>query len=227
MRLILLSIFLLFSVCCFAQQFRKYPFETGMIEYKLEGYSKGKQVTYWDQFGYHEFTIVEQEIDLLGEKSTSKKATLILGDFIYEWSLNDKYLRKSFNHDVEIWQQGKFTSNNWENFFRRCMDLQGYEYIGSEKAINKQCEMYDGLQKRWYWNGILIQTESVLLNKRQTMQASKIKTNIDISPSLFHLPEGKIVIDNAQRKSDLQYDEGEEYNPSDVKNNLDKLFKKE
>jgi hypothetical protein len=227
MNLIPLIVLLAFSGVCVAQQFSKYPFETGMIEYKLEGYSKGKQVTYWSKFGYNEYTIVEQETNLLGEKSVSKKATLVLGDFIYEWSLNDKYLRKTFNYDTEIWQQGKFTASDWESFFRKCMDIQGYEKAGNEKINNKMCEIYNGLQKRWYWNGLLMKTESALLNNKQVMLVSKMKTNIDIPPSFFDVPDGKIVIDNSQRKLEMQFDEGEEYNPSELKNNLDKLFKKE
>jgi len=197
LNLNLVTICLLLSTICLAQKFRKYPFVTGIVEYKLEGYTTGKQITYWDEYGYKEMTHVISETTMFGETTSNEKTTLTLGDYVYEWTVKDNNLFKSVNPLVEIWGEGNFSEKMLAEFTNKTMEVQGFEKKGSEKVLNRQCDIYNGLGRTWIWHGIPLKTEVKILDKKSIIEATNIKTNVVVSSFKFELPEGRILIDNA------------------------------
>lgn len=222
----ILVLLLLVSTISYAQKYRKYPFKSGKVEYKLEGNTTGTRVLLWDDYGYKELSIENSESKMFGQTTVTNSNTLVLGDYIYNWSTEDENLYQSTNPIIDIWTEGKYDEDDIEEFGIKTMEQLGFEKIGTETVLGKTCDVYKGLGKVWVWKCLSLKTEVKLLGTKSTITASNIETNINIAASKFEYPKNRklIVNGNIDEQTQEEIDEAVEIKPDEIKDALKSLF---
>lgn len=212
-----------------AQQYRKYPFKSGKIEYALEGSVKGTEILYWDDYGYKEVSIENSESKMFGQTSVTKSTTVTIGTEIYEWSDEDNNVYKTSNPIAETWEEGNYDEDDVEDFSIKLITDLGFEKIGTESILGKSCDVYKGIGKVWVWKGLSLKTEVKFLGTNSVIVAKSVDTNIRVSSSLFKIPEDREVIENGnidEHVNEEMENNSEEVpiNPDDIKKALNSLF---
>ncbi|MCF8363162.1 MAG: hypothetical protein K9G70_11125 [Prolixibacteraceae bacterium] len=206
-----------------AQKFKKYPFKSGIIEYKMEGSAKGTQVLYWDDYGYYETSIEKSEAKMFGQTTKTNKTTLTLGDKMYEWSEGDSVFYESTNPIAETWSEGEYDEDDVEDYSVQMIESLGYEKIGSGNVLGKKCDIYSGLGKVWVWKGLSLRTEVKMLGVKTIIAAESIKTNTHVPGSVFKIPSGMTASKNVVEEN-MQEEYEEEINPEEIKEAFKSLF---
>lgn len=188
---------LLAYISMYAQNYHRYPFISGVVEYQLNGSTTGKQITYWDEYGNKEATFISSETKLFGRISKTTKSIVTHGDVVFEWTDDDNNIYKTDNPFFAFCNEGNLYNLSALELSEKYMQLQGFIKIGEEDILGKNCIVYNGLGKYWIWNGLLLKTEVKVLKQTDIAIATKIRTNIAVSPSIFNLPQNRIFIDNS------------------------------
>lgn len=205
--------------------FKKYPFKTGVVEYKMEGSAKGTQVITWDDYGYKELTVEKSEMKVFGQVSKTNKSTLALGTKLYEWSDTDNKVYQTSNPIAESWDDEGLDAGEVEDYSIRMIEAMGYEKNGTETMLGKKCDVYKGMGKIWVWNGLSLKTEISMMGVKSVITATNVETNIDVPSVLFELPAGREI----STYNDLEIDDNtnnsdEEMEPDEIKNLLKSMF---
>lgn len=226
-KVILIVVFILVSsFVCKAQKFRKYPFKSGKVEYKLEGNTSGTSTLIWDDYGYLELAVENSESKMFGQTSVINDNTLMIGSEVYEWTNNDENLYQTSNPLAQKWEDGNYNDDDVEEFSIQMLEALGFEKIGSETVLGKKCDVYKGLGKVWAWKGISMKTEVKVLGTTSVITATKIDTNIKISTSKFDIPKNKNLIKNGDidQYTDEEIDETIDIKADEIKDALNSLF---
>ena len=224
-----ISIFVLLmilSTLSYAQKFRKYPFKSGKVEYKLEGSTTGTSILIWDDFGYKELNVENSTSKMFGETTVTNQYSLMLGSEMYEWTDEEKKLYQTTNPLAQKWIDGDYDEDDVEKFSVEMMEALGFEKIGSEIVLGKKCDVYKGLGKVWAWKGISMKTEVKVLGTKSIITATKLQTNIKIPSSKFELPRDKELVKNGniEQHTDEEIEEAVEIETEEIKDALKSLF---
>ncbi|HKK81828.1 MAG TPA: hypothetical protein VJ909_06255 [Prolixibacteraceae bacterium] len=220
---ILILVFGIVGISSAQKPFKKYPFKSGIIEYKMEGNAKGTQVLYWDEYGYREVSIEKSEAKIFGQTIVTNKTTLTLGSKLYEWSEGDTVIYESSNPIAETWEDGNYDEDDVEEFSLQTIESLGYEKTGSGMVVGKKCDIYDGLGKIWVWKGLSLRTEVKMLGVKTIIAAESIKTNTHVPGSVFKIPSGMRASKNVV-EDNMQEEYEEEINPGEIKESFKSLF---
>jgi len=183
------ALFLLAASFVQGQEYRKYPFKSGKVEYKLEGNTKGTEVIYWDDYGMKEVNIEQSESKMFGQTTISNSTTLTLGSYVYEWNDEDERVYQTSNPIAESWEEGNYDDEDVEDFSIQTIEALGFEKIGTESVLGKKCDVYKGLGKIWVWKGLSLKTEVKVLGTKSIITATNISTNVRVPSSVFELPK--------------------------------------
>ncbi len=159
-----------------------------MVEYVMEGSAKGKQVIYWDEYGYKELTVENSEMKVFGQTTTTNKSTLTIGSKIYEWSDVDELVYETNNPIAVSWSQEGLDEIDVEAYSVKMIEAMGFEKTGIDMMLGKNCDVYKGMGKIWVWKGLSLKTEVSMMGVRSVITATNVKTNINVPKSLFELP---------------------------------------
>lgn len=230
MRKFLLSaLVVLFAFASQAQKYRKYPYKSGKVEYLLSGNTTGKQITYWDQYGYNEVTIEETTTKMFGQTIVENSTTLILGNDQYEWNNTDDRVFKMSNPIAETWEENGYDDDDVQEFSIETMKALGYEKVGTETIQGKKCDLYTGMGKIWVWEGLPLKTEIKLLGTVSIIEAKDIDTNCKVPSSVFDLPANREVVENMDFDTDSHQQhsesENEEIDPEELKEGVENALK--
>lgn len=186
---VLLAILCASFLCCHGQQFQKYPFQSGKIQYIIEGSTQGIKTICWDDFGYKELIVEESETLLFGNLEKCNKTILTIGDSIFEWKENENSVLQTNNPLVDIWVENGYSSDSINIFCYKVLALLGYEHIGNEKVMGKSCDVYKGLDSVWVWKGFLLKSSLSLLETKTTCTAVRFETDIELNNDIFSIPQ--------------------------------------
>lgn len=174
--------------CCFGQQFQKYPFQSGKIQYIIEGSTHGIRTICWDDFGYKEVIFEESETLLFGNLEKCNKTILTIGNSIFEWKENENTVLQTNNPLFEIWVENGYTSDSINVFCDKVLQLLGYEYVGNEKVMGRDCAVFKGIDSVWVWKGFLLKSSLRLLETKTICTAVRFETNINLNNNIFTVP---------------------------------------
>ncbi|MDA3929271.1 MAG: hypothetical protein PF541_09950 [Prolixibacteraceae bacterium] len=222
----ILLLLLIVSTISYAQQYRKYPFRSGKVEYKMDGNTTGTSTLIWDDYGYKEFNVENSVSTMFGQTTTSNDYSLMIGSEMYEWSNNDENVYQLSNPMAQKWEDGDYDEDDVEAFSIEMLEALGFEKIGTETVLGKKCDVYKGLGKVWVWKGISLKTEVKILGTISTITATKIETNIRIPSSSFELPQNRelIVNVNIDQHAEDEMDESIEIKTDEINDALKNLF---
>lgn len=223
--ILLLSAILIFAITqTSAQNYKRYYFKSGIIEYKYDGKTQGTETVYFDDYGYYEAVYTETVTKMMGIKAKVKTATITIGDDRYEIDFNENTAVKMKNPLGKALAESKL---DWVENSKKALQHMGFQKTGTGTVLGKTCDIWEGTGKAWVWKGLTLKTE-VRVMGLTTVTATDVKTDVNIPDEKFKVPAGiKITEQNVSKEEMQEGMESEEQVKSlkDVKNLL-KGFKK-
>ena len=167
------------------EDYRKYPFESAIVTYKLEGSKEGEKIIYMDMGGYK---IAEYETIKKKRNKVEKNTTMLIGADMITIDYNDKSAVKMHNPMAYLLAD---PDRDWQKTGERMLVNMGYKIIGNETIQGKDCAIWKkGGQKLWIWKGITLKSEDKIGGKKTIETAVDVKTDVDVADKYFEVPEG-------------------------------------
>ncbi|MCD6347532.1 MAG: hypothetical protein J7L96_08955 [Bacteroidales bacterium] len=179
-----------------AQDFQKYPFKSGMIEYKTEGQTTGSRLMYWEKYGYNEYAAEKSVTKMLGMEMATSNYELTLGSTTYTWEENGP-VQKSENPVADYFIEKETSSKELEDASVEMMKGLGFEKTGKGVIMGKKCDIWEGIgSKVWVWKGLSLKSEINMLGMKITETAVKIETNKSVPARFFKVPDNREIINS-------------------------------
>lgn len=182
-----------------AQEFQKYPFKSGMIEYKTEGQTSGTRLMYWNKSGYNEYAAEKSVTKMLGMQMESSSYELSLGSTTYTWEDDEGPIYKSENPVADYFIEKETTSKELEHASIEMLKGLGFEKTGKGEVLGKKCDVWEGIgSKVWVWKGFSLKTEVNMLGMKISETAVKIETNVRVPASVFKVPANREIVKSTE-----------------------------
>ena len=174
------------------QQMQLCGFETGIITYKISGFSGGQQVLHFKDWGFK--NIINQQ-RIINQTQTQERI-ILLEDYTYEISAaTNRYIRKPSTHIKEF-----------KIIFEECGDnakadsllmiRSGATYLGTEEIMGKSCQKWDAPASHainWKWKGIIMKSEMTLPIGKMIYEVTDMQLDVPVPDLLFEVPNVKWV----------------------------------
>ena len=171
---------------------KRYPVESGIIEYTLSGLTAGTETIYFVDWGRHEAKYIENEISMMGITQRQKTLTILKGDSLFSYDyLTGKTTRMKSPTADDMKQN--MAGRDINEIGYDMMEQMGGKVIGSEEIAGKTCEIWEIsaiLSKAWIWNGITLKTEAGADQMRIVSEAIRFEENVNIPEDKLRFPEG-------------------------------------
>lgn len=168
------------------QEFKRYGIKSGVIEYELTGAQSGKEVVYFDDWGFREAKYTETELSFGGFSQKINSLTIMEGNMIYNIDLSTNTGTKIENSMFE-----GLEGEDMEQIGEKMMEQMGGEKTGTETVLGKECDLWEIKQmgsKTWVWKSIPLKTE-VNMGMQMNIVATSISEE-SVSAEKFKIPEG-------------------------------------
>ncbi len=162
------------------EDYRRYGFESAIVEYDVEGSDAGTKTLYIDMGGYKyaEYNVVNKR------KSEEKTAEILIGSDMITIDFESENASKIHNPMAYLLAN---PNRDWEETGRNMLIKLGYEIVDQETISGKKCDIWkQGRHKIWVWNGLTLKSE---LGKN-IETATSIKIDKDVPSEVFNVPEG-------------------------------------
>lgn len=162
------------------EDYKRYGFESAIVEYKLEGSDEGTKTLYIDMGGYK---YAEYEL-IIKKKSEEKSTEMLIGSDMISIDYEHKTAIRMHNPAAYLLAN---PDRNWDETGRNTLIKLGYEIIGQETISGKECDIWkQGRQKIWVWNGLTLKSEI----GKDIETATNIEIDVTIPNKFFDIPEG-------------------------------------
>lgn len=156
--------------------YKKYAFESAIVEYKLDGNQKGTKTLYIDMGGY-------KVADYKTFKKKKETQILIGADII---DIDDEHQSAIKMHNPLAYALAN-PNQDWEETSTNILKKLGFEISGQENILGKSCDIWKhGTHKIWVWNGLTLKSKAG--NTEET--ATSIKIDTKIAQNIFEVPSG-------------------------------------
>ncbi len=182
----LIVLLLLYGYFLSSQEVQKFPVKSGIINYKFDGRLQGTEIICFDDYGKltHNYKVITNS----SNKTVKNTTTIYKHDSLFEIYNSDRtiYAKKAPNNIL-----------NHKLITLETLELLGYKEAGSKHVANFICKSYiSNTGTIWIWNNIVLKSEIDVLGKTNTVEATKIITDIEIPKSKFNIPINYKLINN-------------------------------
>ncbi len=160
--------------------YRRYGFESAIVEYKLEGSDEGTKTLYIDRGGYKfaEYEIIEKR------KLEERNTVILIGSDMITFDYKNNSAVKMHNPAAYLLAN---PNRDWEETGRNMLIKMGYEVIGQETISGKECDIWkNGKNKIWVWNGLTLKSQI----GKDVETATQIEIDVSIPVEVFEVPKG-------------------------------------
>ena len=165
--------------------YRKYPFESAIVTYKLEGSEEGEKIVYMDMGGYE---IAEYKTIRKKRNKEEKETVMLIGADMITIDYDNKSAVKMHNPMAYLLAD---PDRDWQKTGEKMLIKMGYKVVGNETIEGKNCAVWKkGKQKLWLWKGITLKSEDKVGGKKTIETAVDIKTDVNVPAKYFEVPEG-------------------------------------
>ena len=165
--------------------YRKYPFESAIVTYKLEGDEEGEKIVYMDMGGYE---IAEYKTIKKKRNQVEKSTVMLIGSDMVTIDYKNKSAVKMHNPMAYLLADPE---RDWQKTGEKMLIKMGYEIVGNETIEGKDCAVWKkGKHKLWLWKGITLKAEDKVGGRKTIETANDIKTNVNVPAKYFEVPEG-------------------------------------
>ena len=134
------------GVTLFSQNhFKKYSFKSGIIHYKWEGFIKGTQTTYFDNYGYNEASYQDTKSTMMGFTSESKEITIMRGAEQITINPETKTAVKIINPYLESFEDNP--NKNYEDVSKKMIESLGFKKNGTGEILERPVKNTKALGK--------------------------------------------------------------------------------
>lgn len=159
--------------------YKKYRFESAIVEYELEGSDEGTKTLYVDMGGFK----TAEHIIIKERKSEDKTAIILIGADMISIDFNNKSAVKMHNPAAYFLAN---PNRDWEETGENILIKMGYEIIGTESISGKKCDIWkQGKHKIWVWDGLTLKSEQ----GKNIETAVNIKIDVETPNEMFEVPE--------------------------------------
>lgn len=218
---LLLIMVILFALEGFAQNYKRYAFKSGIIKYKYEGKTTGTEVLYFDDYGKKEAKYSNTVTKMLGVKSYENTITILNGDQVINYDEKTGKATKSTNPAIHA-----FTTDedmDYEEYAIEMMKSLGFEKVGTETVLGKNCDVWEGMGTIYTWKGLSIKSNTKIMGMNINIIATDVQTNVRIPASKFELPAG-VEVNTMNNFSDDENNPEEQESMENLKSGLQGLF---
>lgn len=161
--------------------YKKYPFESAIVEYTLEGSEEGSKTVYVDMGGYK---VAEHKTVNISRKKKEKTAEILLGAEII--TLDYEGMQAVRMHNPLAFYLAD-PNRDWQATGEKIFIKMGYEIVGTETILDKECNIWkQGKHRIWIWDGITLKSE----HGKTIEMATSILVDADVPQDKFDIPEG-------------------------------------
>jgi hypothetical protein len=160
--------------------YKKYRFETAIVEYAVEGHEEGTKTLYIDMGGYK----VAEYITIKKKKSEEKTAAILYGADIISIDFDEKQAIKMHNPMAFYLAN---PNRDWEETGEILLTKLGFKKTGKETIIGKECDVWkNGKHRIWVWDGLTLKSA----DGKDIETATDLKIDTKIPEVKFEVPEG-------------------------------------
>ena len=159
--------------------YKKYRFNTAIVEYEVEGHDEGSKTLYIDMGGYKvaEYIIVKKK------KSDEKTAVILIGSDMISIDFEEESAVKIHNPMAYLLAT---PDGDWEKTSENILVKLGFEKTGKETIVGKECVVWEhGKSKIWVWDGLTLKS----VNGKDIETATKVQVDTSIPQEMFEVPE--------------------------------------
>ncbi|NOY49372.1 MAG: hypothetical protein GXO88_02210 [Chlorobi bacterium] len=160
--------------------YKRYSFESAIVEYSINDSKTERKEIYIDMGGYKyaEYDYVKKK------RKTHKTAEILIGSNMISIDFEEESA-------VQVHNPAAFylanPNRDWEESSKRILEHMGYEMIGHETIMKKDCEIWkQGSHRMWIWNGLALKIK----NGRNIELATKLTVDEAVPGDVFEVPEG-------------------------------------
>lgn len=159
--------------------YRRYGFESAIVEYKLEGSDEGTKTLYVDRGGYK---FAEYEV-IVKRKSEERNTVILIGSDMITFDYKNNSAVKMHN-PAAYWLANP--NRDWEETGENMLIHLGYEIIGQETISGKTCDIWkNGKNKIWVWNGLTLKSQV----GKDVETATHIEIDVSVPVEVFEVPK--------------------------------------
>jgi len=185
----LILILLVVSTVISAQDFKRYQFKSGKVQYESTGSMSGTETMYFDNYGMLEVKETKATLEMMGIKQVTDTKVIMDGKWIYTLDNNSGEANKMENPLYSMFPEG----GDLEKIGEEMMLNMGGKKIGTETLLGKECDIWEIkklMSKVWVWKSIPIKSEVNMMGMNITQIATSVEVDISVSPDKFKIPEG-------------------------------------
>lgn len=164
-----------------------YGFETGIIEYESSTLGMTQQIiTMFSDFG--RISSTEIKTKMLGQ--SINQLTLVNDTAVFNINLID-------SSGTYVLLDSNETELNFRHLSKEDMAKNKIKKTGNETVLEKNCTIYELYMeeqnaeiKNWIWEGLTLKSISNIGGMKVTMDAQKLRVNVQIPPEKFDIPKG-------------------------------------
>ena len=185
----LIVTFLTTGIYAQKSNYKVFPFKSGVIEYKIEGKTKGTNIKYIEDYGYKQADVTNTVTKFFGQKTIDNSTDILIGPKIYAIDHEKNTLTKARNPVYETYAN---ESGNYEELGIQAMDALGFKDTGETGTVlGNKCTIWKGpLGEIWTWKGLALKTKTKLLGIKMEETAVKIDLDSKVSAGRFEIPSG-------------------------------------
>ena len=170
--------------------YKRYPAESGIIEYKISGDQTGQETVYFDHWGLREARYTETTG--LGKENTAMVHTVIVmdGDWIYNFNVDTKMGSKIPN----LWLRAVKASGKTGDLtstYQDTLKSLGAMKSGTETLLEKSCDIWVNPNlgsTAWIWASIPLKIDYKTPALTIHIEATKLQENTPIADEKFQVP---------------------------------------
>ena len=160
--------------------YKKYRFESAIVEYELDGSEKGTKTVYVDMGGYK----MAEYATIRKKKSEEKEGHILIGADMITIDFENKSAVKMHNPMAYLLAD---PDRDWEKTAERILVKLGFEKTGTEDILGRECDIWkQGRQSLSVWDGLTLKS----VDGKNTEVAVSVKIDEAVAPGVFEAPEG-------------------------------------
>jgi hypothetical protein len=203
----------------YAQNFKRYAFKSGIVQYKYKGKTTGTETLYFDDYGRKEAKYTHTVSKMFGVKTVEDKIVVLDGATVITYDENTGVSSKNINPLLSSLSEDD--NFDYEEFGLKTMESLGFKKIGTETVLGKDCDVWEGMGTIWVWKGLAIKTEMNMMGVYFVISATDVKTDVAVPAKKFVIPADAVI--NKDVNTDNTSDKNKDA-PSGI-NSLGNMFK--
>ena len=180
-----------------AEGLKRFEVERGHIEFKLEGIFTGRELLYFDDYGWHEARWKEGSNTQFGAPREEKRMDMIDGEFAVNADLiQAKGTKTSSRRNTRLLSE--HGSKSMAELQPQLLAAAGATVVGKETVLGKKCTVYvqeSTGTKIWLWNGLTLKSQTGVGEQMLTTEAVNIDLELEMEEAFFSLPKYVRVMD--------------------------------